>query len=283
MSTAPAPAVVRRPVDASIDYQRRLAAKARDARRDLEYLAAAWPYVGALRERGTPRRWVQHDQRRASRMLRVREIERRGLRGVARPTPADVSVLDVLSQIASVAEWIVREMTHVLPQYRPEIWLPARAASADPRPWLRLAIRLLPQADAATRSDDEPIVMWIEARLHPVITTAARLLGDARDGQELAGLCPWCGGRTSKGVGYPTMRIHYPAELDLTQPLDPDVSPIERLAAGQAEPLIVCHGLLCDPPRDACGLDWHGQPAWAMREWDWLAKRLHPVAGRADR
>ncbi|MGB6246091.1 hypothetical protein [Gordonia sp. (in: high G+C Gram-positive bacteria)] len=264
-----------------IDWERRLAAKARDAVRDLEYLAAAWPYIGALRERGTPRRWVQHDQRRTARLLRMSELDKRGLRGVSRPTPADVSVLDVLAQIAVVSEWIIREMLDVLPQYRPEVWLPSRSASHDPRPWLRLAARLIPQAHVATAADDEPVVVWVEHRLHSVISTAARLLGDARDGQELAGLCPWCGGRTERGVGYPTMRIHYPAELDLSQPLDPDGTLVERL--GGAEPLIVCHGLLCTPPGSACGLDWHGQPAWAMREWDWLAKQLCPIAGRPDR
>lgn len=264
------------------EYRRHLTAKCRDVVRDLRYLEAAWPFLVELRERGTPRRWVQHDQRRAVAPVRMKEMESRGLRGVARPSPADVSVLDVLSQIADAFEWIVRELTRTLPQYRADVWFPARSASVDVRPWLHLALHHLPYAHAATLDDDEPIVVWVEARLHSVIATASRLLGDARDGQELAGLCPWCGGRTPRGVGYPTMRIHYPAEMDLDAPLDPDVAQTARTAAG-IEPLIVCHGLLCEPPPAECGLDWHGMPAWAMREWDWLAKRLHPIAGRPDR
>ncbi|WP_336791796.1 hypothetical protein [Gordonia malaquae] len=254
-------------------------AKLRDDVRDLNYLYGAWPYVCGIRERGTPRHWVQHDQRRAAGMLRMSELERIGVRGTAISSPADVSALDALSQIASTVTWIHNEITRTLPQYRAEVWQPPRRASLDPRSWILIVLRLLPQAHAATIDDDEPIAHWVEHRLAPVVSVVARLLGDARDGQELAGICPWCTGRTPKGTHFPTMRIHYPAEMDLGQPLDPDTAHAEMAGRG-VEPLIVCHGLSCTPPSTAYGQQWKGMPAWAAREWDWLAKQLiDPKAG----
>lgn len=40
------------------------------------------------------------------------------------------------------------------------------------------------------------------------------------------------------------------------------------------EPLVVCRGLNCAPPSSACGFRHRGQPAWPIREWDWLSKML---------
>lgn len=240
----------------------------RDDEADLAYLADAWQWLACLTPRGTQKRWAQFRRP----LIATRELESFGLSGVPRPTPADVSVLDVLAQLSHTAAWIVRELMHVVPlvPQRPEIWLPGRPASVDARPWLRLALHWLPAADALTRTDDDPIVEWVEARLTQLVGDVARLMGDVRDGQELAGICPWCGGRTSPvKTGQPTMRVHYPHE-QLAEPLRLDELQPDEVA----QPLIVCHGLNCSPPWTACGTKWRGKPAWNIREWDMLARRL---------
>lgn len=248
-----------------------LDAKLRDDQADLAYLAEAWQWLLPLRQRGTPKRWAQYQRQHR---MPTSDLASFGLAaGVPRVAPADVSVLDVLADMASTSAWIVRELRHALPAAatRPEVWMPRHPASVDARPWLHLARHWLPQADVLTRGDDDPIVVWVEARLTQLVGDVARLMGDVRDGQELAGLCPWCGGRTSTSTtGQPTMRVHYPHE-DLAEPLDPNAV---RPAEGGPQPLIVCHGLNCAPPWTACGTRWRGQPAWNIREWDMLAKRL---------
>ncbi|MFT3661976.1 MAG: hypothetical protein QM809_11400 [Gordonia sp. (in: high G+C Gram-positive bacteria)] len=257
--------------------QRRLGAKLRDDLRDLEYLTGAWPFLVTLRERGTRKRWVQSQTRQQS-MLITERLEHHGLRGTPRPTPTDVDVLDLLSDIASKATWIVREIQAAMPQYRPEIWNPPHSAARDPRPWLALAARLLPQAHTATAADDDPIVEWIERILAPALDKTARSLHDVRDGQELDAICPWCLGRIRTATtGRPTLRVHYPSDQDLDhgRTLD-DLGRTADQAARRpaAEALIVCHGLDCTPPSNACGSRWRDKPAWPIREWDWLARQL---------
>lgn len=264
--------------DADEKRARRLAAKLRDDVRDLEYLADVWPWLITLRVPGTRKRWAQHSQRR--RHLSVAALDSMGWKGVPRPAAADVSVLDVLGGIDAASRRITDEALYVLPQYRIEVWRPQRAPSHDARPWLRLAARLLPQAHDATLDDLDPIVEWAEARLGSLAADAARMMGDVRDGQDLAGICPWCDGLTDRGTGEPTLRIHYPSDADLTAPFDPDAGLVARPAGGtDCGPLIVCHGVNCTPPSRDCGHRWHGRPAWNMREWEWLAKQLRTPEG----
>lgn len=269
-------------LDADEQRARRLAAKLRDDVRDLEYLAEVWPWLIALRVPGTRKRWAQHSQHR--RHLSVNALDAMGWKGVPRPAAADVSVLDVLGGIDALARRVADEALYVLPQYRIEVWRPRRAPSHDARPWLRLASRLLPQAHDATVDDLDPMVEWVEARLGGLPADAARLMGDVRDGQDLAGICPWCHGLTDRGTGEPTLRIHYPRAVDLATPFDPDAGFAARVTRPDeprdAGPLIVCHGVNCTPSSQDCGHRWHGRPAWNMREWEWLAKQLGTPEGQ---
>lgn len=253
---------------------RRLAAKLRDDVTDLQYLEEVWPWLVELRVPGSRKRWAQHDMRR--RTLTSEALDAMGWRGVPRPAAADVSVLDVLADTVDVGRRCAIEMLRALPHYRWEVWCPTTPATRDARPWLHLAARLLPQAHAATVDDLDPMVEWVEARLGTLPADAARLMSDIRDGQDLAGICPWCQGLTAYGLGEPTMRIHYPHALD-TQPFDPDAPDHRR--DGDAGALIVCHGINCSPPTRDCGTRWYGHPAWNMREWEWLAKQLGTPGG----
>ncbi|WP_454175008.1 hypothetical protein [Gordonia sputi] len=265
-------------VDADEQRARRLTAKLRDDVRDLEYLAEVWPWLISLRVPGTRKRWAQHSQQR--RHLSVDALDAMGWKGVPRPAAADVSVLDVIGGIDAVARRVADEALYVLPQYRIEVWRPSRAPSHDARPWLRLAARLLPQAHDVTVDDLDPIVEWTEARLGVLPADAARLMGDVRDGQDLAGICPWCNGLTDRGTGEPTLRIHYPRDVDLAKPFDPDAGLTRTNEPRDAGPVIVCHGVNCTPPSRDCGHHWHGHPAWNMREWEWLAKQLGTPEGK---
>ncbi|QWY82328.1 hypothetical protein SEA_PHISHY_54 [Gordonia phage Phishy] len=265
-------------VDAEDRARRRIEAKLRDVRRDLSYLADVWPYLVALRVPGTRKRWAQNDIRHRGVALTANQLEAMGWKGVPRPAAADVNVLTVLGTVDSLANRISLEVLHVLPQYNTRVFRPDAAPARDPRPWLRLLAWLLPQAHTATANDPDPIVLWAERILAQTPADAARMIGDVRSGQDLAGICPWCDGLTPAGTGEATMRIHYPDEMDLTKPLDPD-APMSAADRNRPGPLIVCHGVNCTPPEHDCGTHWHGHPAWNMREWEWLAKRLRTPEG----
>ena len=253
--------------------RRRLAAKLRDVRRDLVYLDAAWPFLVSMKVTGTQARWAQHDRRRS--VLSAEQLEAMGHRGVPRPTPACVSVLDVLAEIQTAAVRIANEVLFVVP-WQACVWRPAWSPQFDVRPWLRMSAALLPQAHLRTVDEDDPLAPWCERIVGATPDAAARLLGDVRSGQDLAGICPWCEGLTARGVGEPTLRVHYPDELDFSRPLDA----VSLVADGGPGPLIVCHGANCTPPSRDCGMRWHGHPAWNTREWEWLAKRLKSPEGR---
>lgn len=216
---------------------------------DLAYLAESWPMLVTLKVPGTARSWVERPRRPG--VLTAEDVERMGPQGVPRPAPADVAVLDLLWQIQHAADEIVRLLAEVTGTGG----TPHRPASVDPRPWLVVAGDLLPAAHAV----DDRSAPWVSARLRPMVSTTARLLGDVRDGQALDGVCPWCGGLTERGRGERTMVVRYPDA---------------RL--GEDEPLIVCRGLGCEPPSSACGQRHSGHPAWPRREWDWLAQQLQP-------
>lgn len=260
--------------------RRRLEAKYRDVCRDLRYLAEVWPALVELQVPGTRKGWAQRDLRRST-VLTAAQLEQMGWKGVPRPAPANVMVLSLLAELESLCGWLFAEITHAVGGTSAVIARPPRPPARDLRPWLAVMVWLLPRAHAATLDDDEPIAAWIERRLGDIPATVARLLGDVRSGQDLAGICPWCKGLTPNGIGEPTMRIHYPAEMDLSKPLDPDAAMPARDQKERKRPgpLIVCHGVNCSPPDQDCGTRWHGHPAWNQREWEWLAKQLGTPEG----
>ncbi|APE09718.1 MULTISPECIES: hypothetical protein [Rhodococcus] len=222
----------------------------RRVKEDLEYLQEAWPSLVALRVPGTARSWVENPRRAG--MLSPEDQERLGKRGFQTPAPADIQVLDLIWSIANQARDIVECMVEVIDAGRD--YVPAESSTRDPRPWLETARELI---DAAQKID-EATLPWVACQIAPLVKQTAHLLGDFRDGQVLNGICPWCNGRGDGGmVGLRTMQLHYP---------DPDEE--------DDQPLVVCRGVNCDPPRGMVGMRWRGRPAWTRREWDWLAKML---------
>ncbi|MDG3012475.1 hypothetical protein G4X40_20250 [Rhodococcus sp. D2-41] len=219
---------------------------------DLNYLEAAWPNLVTLKLPGTARAWVERP--RPHTITAPVEPDQLGLAGVPRPAPADVDVLDLLWQIATVADDLARTVCEVV-DLGPD-FLPDAPASVDPRPWLAVVIAWMPQA----HRDDDRTAPWVAQQLRTPVAAAARLLGDIRDGQALNAICPWCAGRSTDGTtGCRTLQVHHPSARADDE--DPDE-------------LIVCFGTNCGPPSSACGQRWHGHPAWPRREWDWLASQL---------
>ncbi|ETT26260.1 hypothetical protein RR21198_3138 [Rhodococcus rhodochrous ATCC 21198] len=219
--------------------------------RDVEYLEQAWPSLIALKIPGTARSWVENPRRAGT--LSPEDQERLGKRGLQTPAPADIQVLDLIYSIttraAEIAECLIDVVGPVDGHELPDV-----AASKDPMRWLATARELVPVAHEC----DDKTAPWVAYLINPLVRQTARLLGDIRDGQVLNGICPWCSGRLSGDVlGQRTMQIHYP---------DPDED--------DDEPLIICRGINCSPPRAMCGMRWRGHPAWTRREWDWLAKML---------
>lgn len=229
--------------------------------RDLWYLADRWRLVLECRIPGTAKAWTQTASGRRVSTAQLPALDAGG-HGAPTPAPVSVSVLDVLADYHGVA-------TVVYPRVMRAAGLSTRPVrSRDPRPYLVEAATHL--TVAADRDDSVPIA--VASAIRPLTMDVARLMGDVRDGQLLAGICPWCRGRTAAGTGVPTMRLHYPP-ADAAGPIDPD----GMLGRGGDQPLIVCHGLNCAPPSAACGESSRGRPAWTPREWDWLAKMLLPL------
>ncbi len=225
--------------------------------RDLDYLTEAWPALVVLKIPGPPRTWVETPRRAG--VLTAADAERLGKKGVPRPAPADVGVLDLLARISTTIDDVARTVVVTAgldnpdanPPIHAEEFLPHVPAAVDPCSWMRTTATWLAEA----HDNDDRTVPWVEQQLAPLVSAAARLLGDLRDGQVMNGICPWCYGATPVGVGERTMQIHYPESED-------------------DEPLVICRGLNCAPPSSACGSRFRGQPAWPIREWDWLSKML---------
>ncbi|WP_033189306.1 hypothetical protein [Rhodococcoides fascians] len=243
---------------------------------DLLYIADGWPALVHLKTPGSARSWVEAPRKH---VLSETDLERMGKKGVPRQAPADVGVLDLLSRIATVTYdvtlAVVRlgpgpsAMRRALEEREPWAWydtyqsavdhfagdfLTTRSPSVDPRPWLMTARTWLAAAD-----DENPnTAPWVGRKIESIVEQMSRLLGDVRDGQAMNGVCPWCGGLVANGVvGAKTMKV-----------LHPDVDD------EKSEPLIVCFGLDCSPPDEACGRLHEGRPAWGKREWEWLSTQL---------
>ncbi len=250
-----------------------------DVRRVLEqidYLDNAWPNLIALGTDASTRRHRLPLSRRRSDAALERAHREAAIEAAERSqpgwvpalshpsVPVDVTMLDLLALVVSVAEDLAATVTQTAGVDRPRH---ATSAVEDPRPYLRTARAWLTAAQEA----DDRTVPWASAELAPVVHTAAAALGEIVDGQVLDALCPWCGGRTARRLmgGERTLVVHAGPTAVTTQQSDAD--------QGVGWPRIVCHGMNCTPPASACGAQVHGQPAWPEREWDWLAKQLVSV------
>ncbi len=232
-------------------------------RAHLDYLEEAWPDVLELR---TPSNRLVVVRRRApdaearARQVALQELAEARLPGAVtppgrRPVPVDVTALDLLSEIASVAEYsceVVEQSAGVeRTRHVGSVYEDPRGRLLRARSWLSAA------AEAAPGAMPE-----VERRLAGAAARAAWFLGDVLDGQVLDAVCPWCGGRTELAPvgGERTLRV---------------VAPGARRRAANTEPaLLVCFGLNCDPGERMCGSRYRGQPAWPEWEWEWLAPLL---------
>lgn len=183
------------------------------------------------------------------------------------PAPMDLGVLDLLVEILVAADGIADEVSDAAEMPRL-----AGAASwmADPTPYLRRAAAFVGVCTTADQAR-------IEAQCDELIHAALGMLGLIGDGQQLAVLCPWCGGRSVSAPigGALTMRVRVrlPAGKKSTVSVDP----------ADVEWFVVCEGLGCSPPSKDCGERLRGRPAWPLKtEADHLAKLLEKAAAVDD-
>lgn len=245
------------------------------AGRDLTYLIEQWPRIVTLRVPGTRKRWVQAEFRSAVTHEVLADKGLDGVKGVPRAAAADVNVLTICATYADTARDLFWDVMAIRSLPR-EVFAPAVAVTADPAAYLEVVHTHLQD----TQGVEPTFAQQVNRRLAKLVPEVARMLGDIRDGQTLAGICPWCHGRTPTGLHEPTIHLHYPPQLgdEEDTPLDPNPAAPTPLPADKKpkpEPLFVCHGLNCAPPPTAYGHTHEGKPAWPIREWDWLAKQLN--------
>jgi hypothetical protein len=167
--------------------------------------------------------------------------------------------LDILDSMSSIVAW--SDMLHELVAQtvgHPRL-APAASALADPRPFLRYVVELLPEA---AESDDEISEAALDKarRMQSIIISG---LGEIFDGQTLDAVCPFCLGQTFKRPGLHTLRVR----------LVPS-----RVAEGEMEFVIVCENPDgCRPFAAECDMWVKDRPAWPWSQWEWLASRLIPA------
>jgi hypothetical protein len=178
------------------------------------------------------------------------------------PAPCNLDVMDLLADLLTAADEMAE--TVAVTVHRP-VNPPASSAFADPAPYLDLVREHL---DLAATVDDT-LDRWVAEKCRGLLLRANNQLGLVMDGQLLAGLCPWCGGRTSKHPvgGARTLRIRLVAVGD-----DSEV------------PAVVCESSLCEPPDEDFGTTWRGRPAWPLdTEGVWLSRRIEMAAQSEER
>ena len=161
------------------------------------------------------------------------------------PDPYNFGIADLLVEILMASDLMAEQVAQDAGWDR----LPhASSAYADPVPFLRYVEVIL---SAGVENHTAAHITEVCA---PLVKAGAQLCGVFADGQLLTGLCPWCGGKTSRTPvgGSPTLRVHTDA----------------------FGPLIVCEGGMCEPPSKDVGTWRRGMPAWTIGEWDWLAQRI---------
>lgn len=228
---------------------------------DLNFLIDHWADLLEARLRGTPRPWSEpaaslERRAEADAKARAERLERSDVAPGERMAPLHIDVLDVIVDLVATAD----DLAERLAQHHGAVEAPLAASSAfsDPRPHLRLVGRLCGDLEADEDQVTAALLAHARAELRRLGDDVAAALGLIRDGQVLKALCPWCGGRTTDkpvGGGH-TLRVRNRHD----------------------GPVIVCHGVGCEPPEADCGTWIHGRPAWPQHEWDWLAQRLEQVA-----
>ena len=263
-------------------YERvqRVRAETEQAHRDLEYLIEQWPRVVTLRVPGSRKRWVQTEHRSAVTHEQLEANGLDGVKGVPRAAAADVNVLTICADYADVARDLFWDVMAIRSLPR-NVFAPKAPVTEDPSQYLDVVRTHLWDA----QNTDSNFGPSVGRRITRLVRGVARMLGDIRDGQTLAGICPWCNGRTDTSTGEPTIHLYYPPTLgdEEPAPLNPNPDAPTPPPTGKKpvpEPLFVCHGLNCTPPLTAYGHTHDGKPAWPIREWEWLAKQLSTAQAR---
>lgn len=200
--------------------------------------ARLWPLLAMTRIPGTRRPWRHGELTLIQRDERDAQLRaERHMAEIfleAQPAPLHLDVLDTLDLLWSVLVRTAMNLGVPMPPQR------VMGALDDPRQLLELC------RAAARRQPDGVVADHGWAILH----TIEAALGEIYDGQKLTADCPWCHGGIARA---PSWRVH--------------------LLPGQL-PAIVCESGACEPPEADAGTWWHGQPAWPLWEWSWLAQRI---------
>lgn len=163
------------------------------------------------------------------------------------PAPYDLDISDLLSTILGEVDKLAALVPPCPPLLPPA---PAASAFTDPGPFLT-------HLDLALDRLDRDLLEHIADRCYRLTEQAGSHLGEVTDGQLLAGLCPWCDGKTSSHPvgGARTLRVR-------------------TMTTGRT--VVVCEGGQCAPDAAECGI-WlpGGRPAWDLEnEGAWLSDRI---------
>lgn len=234
-------------------------------RRDLLWIADRWADVHESRIKGTKRPWreptltpeAREELDRRARAEKAEADDRMPGESIA---PVHIDVLDTLADILMRADML---HDHVAATLGVERLDPAPSAFSDPTPYLWFVSEHL----GAFCEDDPDGMDAVSDVARDLRAEMARVLGEVFDGQTLAALCPFCGGRDDHHPvgGARTLRVRL---IWMPTPDDKDAH----------EPAIVCTGGRCDPPESDCGTRLRGMPVWPLAEWQWFADRLQRSA-----
>lgn len=242
-------------------YAKRLGA----IRRDLLWVCDRWTDVHEARMKGTARPWREptittEAREQLDHQAKLEKADRDSLGELRAPgetaAPVHVDVLDVLSDVLMRSDMLAEHVAQTLGVERPD-----HAASAfdDAAPFMRFVNLHL----TAFIEDDPEGMDAVSDVVRELKSEMARVLGEIYDGQVLAGLCPFCGGKDERHPvgGGKTLKVHL---VWMPRPDDKD----------HHEPTIVCGGGSCEPTEQECGLWIRGNPAWPFAEWEWLSKKF---------
>jgi hypothetical protein len=230
-------------------------------RRDLLWIADRWADVHESRIKGTKRPWreptltpdAREELDRRARAEKAEADDRMPGESIA---PVHIDVLDTLADILMRADMLHDHVANTLGVERLDS---ASSAFADPSPYLMFVSDHLLEF-----VEDDPDGMDAASDLaRELRSEMARVLGEVFDGQTLAAMCPFCGGKDDHHPvgGARTLRVKL-----IWMPTATD-----REAT---EPAIICAGGRCDPPESDCGRRLKGMPVWPLAEWEWFAARL---------
>ena len=228
------------------------------ARKDLADLIQTTGWLAVSLMPGTARPWRAPsitDERRneMDALAKAERHERTDIAPGDSPDPYNFGVADLLVEILMCSDLMAEQVAQDAGWDR----LPHASSSyADPTPFLRY-VEVILNAGVEVET-----CAYISEVCAPLVKAGAQMCGIFADGQLLAGLCPWCGGKSSRTPvgGSPTLRVH----------------------TGAAGALIVCEGGMCEPPSADVGMHWRGFPAWPVHEWSWLANRLERSEQKED-